>query len=458
MKDPAVQSAKRQAALIRRGDIGCLELLDHYIGRVERLDGQLNAVVARDFSRARKRARALDRRGAVADAGALHGVPMTVKESFNLAGLPTTWGVPERRDHVAAADALAVDRLQAHGAVVFGKTNVPIMLGDWQSFNDVYGVTVNPWDAACSPGGSSGGGAAALAAGLTGLEVGSDIGGSVRQPAHACGVFGHKPTWGLLPSRGHSMDPEMAGMADIAVIGPLARSAEDLPLAMAALAGPDPLDSAMTMTLPAPRFTGLKELRVAVWPADPATRTDDEITAKLHSLARHLRGEGARVSLTARPKFDPAAAYQLYRGLLGAALSAAAAPAADALTHSAFLRMNERRMRMRRAWSAFFQDWDVLLCPAHATAALPHRHDASPRELRIAVNGEDMAWDDMLFWPGITGAFHLPASVAPLGMTRHGLPLGVQIVGPLYGDRATIAVARLLERSWLGFSAPPGWN
>ena len=247
-------------------------------------------------------------------------------------------------------------------------------------------------------------------------------------------------------------------MTDISVIGPLARSAEDLPLAFEAMAGPDETETALTLNLPAPHFTGLKGLRIAVWPSDPATRTDDEITAKLNSLARHLRGEGAKVSLTARPEFDPATAYSLYLQLLKAALSARAAPEPNGLAHSEYLRLNERRHRIRRSWSAFFQDWDVLLCPVHALPALPHRHDVSPRELRIDINGEDTAWDDMLFWPGITGAYHLPASVAPLGLTTSGLPVGVQIVGPLYGDRSTMAVARLLEKSWQGFVAPPGWD
>ena len=456
MADFAFLPARRQAAMIRRGTIGCLEALDHMIARIERLDGKLNAVVVRDFERARKRARLLDRRGTIT--GRLHGVPMTVKESFNIQGLPTTWGVPAKRNDVAESTALAVERLQGAGAVVFGKTNVPIMLGDWQSFNDIYGVTNNPWNLDRSPGGSSGGCAAAVAAGFSGLECGSDIGGSIRQPAHACGLFGHKPTWGLLPMRGHAPEPGIAGTPDISVIGPLARSAEDLSIALDILAGPDETETALTLNLPGPRFTGLKGLRVAVWASDPATHTDNEITAKLLVLARHLRGEGAKVSLAARPDFDSATAYGVYLKLLMAALSARATPEPGGLTHSEYLRLNERRSRIRRAWGLFFHDWDVLLCPAHALPALPHRHDLSPRDLRIDINGEDTKWDDMLFWPGIVGGFHLPASVAPLGISEAGLPFGVQIVGPLYGDRSTIAMARLLEKSWQAYTPPPGWD
>jgi amidase len=226
MTDLAFVSARKQASLIRKREIGCLEMLDYMIARVERLDPKLNAVVVRDFDRARAKAKLLDK---VKDPlGRLHGVPMTVKESFDIAGLPTTWGSPDKKNDVAAHDAVLVHRLGEAGANIFGKTNVPLMLGDWQSFNAVYGSTGNPWDLERTPGGSSGGGAAALAAGLTGLESGSDIGGSIRQPAHACGLFGHKPTWSLVPLYGHAPMPGVAGTTDISCVGPLARSAEDL--------------------------------------------------------------------------------------------------------------------------------------------------------------------------------------------------------------------------------------
>jgi amidase len=466
MTELAFLPAKRLAAMIKRREIGCVELLDHFIARVEKHDVRINAVVVRDFDRAR----ALDK--ANTPVGPLHGVPMTVKESFDVAGLPTTWGVPEKRDDIAAKNALAVDRLLRAGAVVFGKTNVPRMLGDWQSFNEIYETTNNPWNVAYSPGGSSGGSAAALAAGLTGLETGSDIGGSIRQPAHACGVFGHKPTWGLLPTRGHAPVQDVASMIDIAVIGPLARSADDLSIAFDIMAGPDEVETEMRYALPAPRLSALKGLRVAVWAETAATHTDTEIVAALHALTRHLRREGAKVSLTAHPVFDPRTAFEVYLKLLSATLMAHASaeelarvgeqarrydaddPRADAvmarsagMSHSEWVGLNELRHRIRRAWGAFFHEWDVLLCPVHALPALPHRHEVPNSELRIAVNDTEIPWNDMLFWPGITCGYHLPASTAPLGMTRTGLPVGVQIVGPLYGDRTTLAVARMLERS-----------
>ncbi len=478
--DPTFLPAWRLAELTTSGEIGCVELLDHYIARVERLNPRINAVVVRDLDRARERARSLDRNSG--DKGPLFGVPMTVKESFDVAGLPTTWGYADRKPHRAEADALAVQRLEQAGAVVFGKTNVPVGLADWQSFNPVYGTTDNPWHKAHTPGGSSGGGAAACAAGFGGLELGSDIGGSVRVPAHYCGLFGHKPTWALCPPRGHSL-MNAAAITDISVIGPLARSARDLALALDAIAGPDPLDSDLVITLPSPRTTRLSELRIAVWSHEPCHETDTETVALIEEVARHLEAEGVEISRVARPDFDVTEAYRLYITLLDAALSARASEddlarrrdekakladddmSADALfvravdlLHRDWLRLNERRHQIRRAWNAFFRNWDVLLCPVIATPALPHMQEGETWERTHTVNGRTIPYSDMLFWPGITCAFHLPASVAPIGLSQTGLPIGVQIVGPLYGDRTTIAAAELLEKSWRAFVPPPGWD
>jgi amidase len=478
--DPSFQSAASLAARVRAGELSSVELLDHYISRVERLDPRINAVVVRDFDRARDRARALDATG---DRNAkLFGVPMTVKESFDVAGLPTTRGHVEARNHRAGASSLAIRRLEAAGAVVFGKTNVPVDLADWQSYNPVYGSTSNPWNVAHTPGGSSGGSAASMAAGLAGLEIGTDIGGSVRVPAHYCGVFGHKPTWALCPTYG---DPATSPAAptDIAVLGPIARSAADLATALDVLAGPDPTETGLTLNLPAPRTTMLQQLRVAVWSHEPGQETDEEQVAKLDELAAFLEREGATVGRTARPPFAALDAYHLYLKLLdaawsgrlteqaladkraGAARRSADDMSADAImvrgvdmTHRTWLGLNEQRAKYRRAWSMFFQEWDVLLCPPIATAALAHQQDGNTWERKVTVNGRTIAYNDMLFWPGLTCGYHLPASIAPLGFTRAGLPFGVQIVGPIYGDRTTIAVAGMLEQAWLGFSAPEGWE
>lgn len=477
--NPTFLSATQLADLVRTREIGALELLDHYIARVEKHDPRINAVVVRDFERARTHARALDARS---DKSApLFGVPMTAKESFDVEGLPSTRGHMAAKDARARKSSIPVRRLEAAGAVVFGKTNVPVDLADWQSYNPVYGTTSNPWNADHTPGGSSGGSAAALAAGLTGFEIGSDIGGSIRVPAHYCGIYGHKPTWGLLPNYGDPATSSAAG-TDISVIGPLARSSSDLAVALDILAGPDPDETAMTMTLPAPCFTSLKQLRVAVWAEQPGQVTDHETTATLLELADALEREGVTVSRTARPAFDATEAYHLYLQLLDAGWSGRsseeviatkrkrlAAMPADAnsaddimvrmvdVTHRAWLGLNEKRFQWRRAWSAFFREWDVLLCPVIASAALPHRQDGETWDRKITIDGQQIAYNDMLFWPGLTGGYHLPATVAPMGSTKAGLPLGVQIAGPIYGDRSTIEAAALLEQAWLGFKPPPGW-
>jgi amidase len=477
--DPTFLPATQLADLVRTRKIGALELLDHYIARVEKHDPRINAVVVRDFDRARGRARALDSQ--MDKSAALFGVPMTAKESFDVEGLPSTRGHMEAKDKPVRKSSIAVRRLEAAGAVVFGKTNVPVDLADWQSYNPVYGTTSNPWHADHTPGGSSGGSAASLAAGLAGFEIGTDIGGSIRVPAHYCGVYGHKPTYALLPNYGDPATSSAAG-TDISVLGPMARSASDLAVALDILAGPDPDETAMTMTLPAPRFRGLRDLRVAVWAEQPGQVTDHETTAKLLELADALEREGVTVSRTVRPAFDATEAYHLYLQLLDAAWSgriseevidakrkrvaalADTANSADDImmrmvdaTHRSWLGLNEKRFQRRRAWSAFFREWDVLLCPVIATAALPHRQDGATWDRKITIDGREIAYNDMLFWPGLIGGYHLPGTVAPMGLTKAGLPLGVQIAGPIYGDRSTIAAAALLEQAWRGFTPPPGW-
>jgi amidase len=477
--DPTFLPATALSDLVRRRKLGALELLDHYITRTERLDGRINAVVVRDFERARARARALDSQ---ADKSApLFGVPMTVKESFDVAGLPTTRGHAALKSRPISVSTIAVRRLETAGAVIFGKTNVPVDLADWQSYNPVYGTTSNPWNTDHTPGGSSGGSAAALAAGLSCLELGSDIGGSIRVPAHFCGVFGHKPTHGLVPNYGGPALSSAAG-TDIAAAGPMARSAADLAVALDVLARPDPDESGLTLTLPAPRFSGLKDLRIAVWAEQPGHVTDSETAAALLALADRLEQKGATVSRTARPEFDPTAAYHLYLRLLDAAWSIwisdevfeerrrlrstlpETANSADdimlraaGIEHRAWLDLNEQRHKWRRAWSAFFKGWDVLLCPTLGSVALPHRQDGNTWERRISIEGQEIAYNDLLFWPGLTGGYHLPATVAPIGFTKAGLPLGVQIAGPIHGDRTTIAAAALLEQAGMRFRPPAGW-
>ena len=483
MVDVPFRSAKQLAADIRRKKIGCLELLDLYLARVDKYNGALNAVVVRDVDRARTRARAADRalgRGEVW--GPLHGVPMTIKESYDVAGLPTTWGVPAYKDNVVTKNALAVDRLLGAGVVLFGKTNVPLYLADWQSFNAIYGTTNNPWDVTRSPGGSSGGSATALAAGLTALEAGSDIGSSIRNPAHFCGVYGHKPTWGIVPRTGQAL-PWQTAPVDIDVVGPLARSADDLGIALSAMAGPDTIEAAgWQLRLRAPKQKRLRDFKVALMLDAPGFAVDRDVTDRLQALGDFLGRQKAKVDDRARPAVDTAEAWRVYTRLLRAASSDrqsdadfeknlgiarslapddesyyARATRAAVLSHRDWLTANEARDRMRRAWAEFFTKYDLLLCPVAGSAAFPHDQKGERHERTLIVNGKRVPVTDHLFWAGYTGVSYLPSTAAPSGFTPAGLPVGVQIVGPQYGDLTCLMFARLLEREFQGFVPPPAY-
>jgi amidase len=484
MLDVPFRSARQLARDIRQKKIGCLELLDLYLARVEKYDGALNAVVVRDFDRARTRARAADRALARGDVwGPLHGVPMTVKESYDVAGLPTTWGVPAYAKNVATRNAEAVDRLLGAGVVLFGKTNVPLYLADWQSFNAIYGTTNNPWDVTRAPGGSSGGAAAALAAGLTALEAGSDIGSSIRNPAHFCGVYGHKPTWGIIPRTGQALPWQKAAPVDIDVVGPLARSADDLAVALSIMAGPDRIEAAgWQLRLKSPRQKRLRDFRVALMLDAPEVAVDREVQDRLQALADFLRRQKVKVDAGARPAIDTAEAFVVYTRLLRSATSDrqtdadfeknvgiaralspddqsyyARAIRAAVMSHRDWLAANETRHRMRLAWAEFFTRYDLLLCPVASTAAFPHDQKGERHERTLMVNGTRVPVTDHLFWAGYTGAFLLPATAAPCGFTSAGLPVGVQIVAPQYGDLTCLTFARLLEREFQAFVPPPGF-
>lgn len=477
--DTAFLSAKKLAALLRRGKTSSVELLDLYLDRVKRLNPKLNAIVVFDEKRARERARKADRAAAKSEwMGPLHGVPMTIKESFDLTGHPTTWGRVDMKGNIATANALAVQRLMDAGAVVFGKTNVPALLSDWQTFNPVYGTTNNPWDVTRGPGGSSGGAAAALAAGLTGLELGSDIGASIRNPAHYCGVFGHKPTFKLCPIDGHNLPPNVA-VKDMLVIGPLARSADDLEVSLKLIAQPGEMEArGLKVALARPK-TDIRKLKVAVVTSDPTAEVDDSVRTAILAAAKTFAKHGAKVSETARPKFDMHEAHRTFIHLLRGATSSAlndeqfarqrelaakAAPGDDRyetwMRHANTMSVrewhgwNEKREHIRLAWAEFFREWDVLLCPAAATAAFPHNPNGERWERMVMVNGKPQPSTTQMFWAGYPGMAFLPSTVAPAGFTTDGLPIGVQIVGPQYGDLATIAAARFLEREHQAFVAP----
>ena len=480
---PDYRSALELLHALAARQVSARDLVDAAIARIETLDSRINAVVVRDFDRARTAADAADAARSRGEQRPLLGLPMTVKEQFNVVGLPTTWGFNKFRNWRPGADALVVQRLKAAGAIILGKTNVPAGLSDWQSYNDVYGTTNNPWDLTRTPGGSSGGAAAALAAGLVPLEVGSDIGGSLRAPAHFCGVFAHKPSLDLIPQRGSGPpeSPAIPVRGDLAVTGPMARSAADLALELQVLAGPDDLWDGIgyRLDLPPARHAVMSDFRVLVVDEHPLCPTADSIKAALGRLASQLAAAGCKVSRTSPVMPDMARTTRNYVELLSAAMTAditaeqraryqaassalspdnlslgAAWTRGATMSHAAWVQTSYIRAGLRVRWQALFREFDVVLCPAMPTVAF--KQDQSPMtERRLAVDGRQVPYGDQVIWASVATSVGLPATVAPIGRDEGGLPIGVQIIGGYLQDLTTIAFAGQIEREFGGFAPPP---
>ena len=474
-----------QIAALAAKKISAVELLDATIARREAFDSKLNAVIVQDLEGARAAAKAADEALARGEHKALLGVPVTVKESYNVAGLPTTWGVPTARDWRPTEDAVLVTRLKAAGAVVVGKTNVPFTLADWQAYNEIYGTTNNPWDLTRSPGGSSGGSAAALAAGYVALELGSDIGGSLRVPAHFCGVYAHKPTYALLPVRGHTppMTPSLPVRLDLAVVGPMARSAADLSLALDLLAGPDDDQAiAYSLTLPTPRANALKDYRVLVLDTHPSIATSSAVRASLDRVAQGLEKAGTKVvrSSPLLPNLNHVMRtyLTLLMSIFGAELPAdvsadlrktvAGIPdhvdSLDAIrvrglvaSHADWIKADRARSGINAQWRKLFGEFDAVLCPVTSTPAFPHDHSPDQRARRLMVDGVPYPYQDQMSWISFATLSGLPSTAVPIGLSPEGLPIGMQIVGPYLEDRTTLRLAELIEQEFGGFTPPPGF-
>ncbi|MEO1062163.1 MAG: amidase family protein [Actinomycetota bacterium] len=470
-------TATEAVGAIHRGELGSEELLDAHVARVDAHDGELNLIVARDVDRARSAAREADAAVRRGDAlGPLHGLPMTIKDSFETAGLVTTSGAERLREHIPTRDADNVAALREAGAIVFAKTNLPLYAGDFQTANALHGVSNNPWDPSRTVGGSSGGAAAAIAAGMTLLEQGSDIGGSIRCPAHYCGVFGHKPTWGALSDVGHI--PETR---DLGVMGPLGRSAADLDLAMTALTahgvGGNPA-AALPPASPAART--VRGLRVGLWAQDEAAPTSRACTEAVVRVGEALAAAGAQVVDDARTATSLGEQHLLYATLLNATMAAgfpervieaarhrvAAGEIADpvelarsrglCLSHLDWGAAHEDRLRLIAEWEALFDRVDVVVAPIAPTSAFPHDVERSFDDRYLDVDGAQVPYWSHIVWAGLATLPLLPATAVPAG-THDGLPVGVQLVGRRWADRTTIAVAGLVETLLGGFVAPPGY-
>jgi amidase len=472
------------SAALKARKVSAVELAQDAIGRIERHEAKINAVCVRDFARGLDAARAADAALARGETRPLLGLPMTVKESYNVAGLPTTWGFPAQKDFHPPEDALAISRVKDAGGVILGKTNVPAGLADWQSYNDIYGTTNNPYDLGRTPGGSSGGSAAALAAGYGPLSLGSDIGGSLRVPAFHCGVFAHKPTFNIVPVRGNTPPPfpPIPTDRDMAVIGPMARSAADLSLLLDAIAGPDPLDAGVgyKLALPPARHDELKNFRVLVIDSDPLLPTNKDVRGAIEKLADNLAGSGVNVTRQSPLLPDFAESSRLYMRMLMSFLGAFFLPEAIAgaqagagqlqpgdsslaaerlrgtvLSHRDWVLDDGARARLRAQWRELFKNVDAVICPIMPTPAYPHDHSPDQETRRIDIDGKDYVYPDQLAWPGIATLPGLPATAIPVGLSQQGLPIGVQIVGPWLEDRTPLRLAELIEREFGGFVPPP---
>lgn len=421
------------AARIARGETGALLECEAAIARIEARDGPINAVVIRDFDRAREAASRADARIAAGERAPLLGVPMTVKESFDIAGLPTSWGFEAHRDNRPARDAIVVARLKAAGAVILGKTNVPVGLADWQAFNPIHGRTNNPHDLDRSPGGSSGGAAAALAAGMIPLEYGSDIGGSIRVPAHFCGVYGHKPSYGIVPLEGHLFPGSDGAKPALSVPGPLARNAADLALA---------LDLTADIALRRPRPRTLGDHRLLVLTTHPLCGADGAIVDAIDRVAALCEAIGARVARSSDLVPDLKAQHRDYMRMLGIAITRGAAPPGKAPASLAtWFDLIDAQARNARAWRRLFEDFDAVLAPVIGSVAFAHDAEPDLAKRKLILDGEPTPFGAQFGWVGIATFPGLPATAMPIGADDAGLPIGMQIIAASHYDQTAIAIA-----------------
>ncbi len=480
------QSAYELAAAIRDKSLSSVELLESYRKRIENINPEINAVIASDFKSTLKKAKSADmalKKGKIR--GPLHGVPITIKDNLEVVGFPCTAGAEEFENYLPTRNAELVKSLIKAGAIIIGKSNLPRFAEDFQTYNKIFGKTNNPWDLSRTPGGSSGGSAAAVAAGLTTFDIGNDFGGSIRNPAHFCGVYGHKPTFGIVPFNG--MVPPPPGIftddyslkTDIAVHGPVTRSPEDLVLIMDLITKPEkPERKAWAIKLPAARHTKIQDFKVGLWLDDPACPVQEAVITRIRRVADALSNSGVQIE-EKHPKINFERSFELFTSLMGS-VRGHSAPGkifkkwlekpAELLgqsedfqskqimgavqRHRDWLNRDTERQIARQKWSEFFKEYDVILCPVSPVTAIPHDHSSwFGREIQI--NGELYPYSNIMGWTGLTGVVYLPSTVAPIGISSKGLPIGIQIVGPYLEDKTVIQFAILLKDIVGGFTPPP---
>lgn len=466
---------------IKSKEISSVELLNAFLEQIEKVNPKINAVVALDQERAIEKAKLAD--NTMNKDGLLFGLPMTVKDAYEVEGIVSTGGNPAWKEHLPKKNAEAVQKLTDSGAIIFGKTNVPFLSADIQSFNDIYGVSNNPWDLTRTPGGSSGGSSAALASGMTPLELGSDIGGSIRIPAHFCGLFGHKPSLNIISEVGHMPPPPGAVLNGngLSVAGPLARSPEDLELAMQVLVGPKNQDQlAWDIKLPKARTKKVEDIRIAVWPEEKYAEVDKDISNLINETAKDLKEAGAKVEtpklpfefkdldyvfgllvnplvLAGTPKNALKKLSEINDSLDDSDNSELAKKARGAvLKHIDWVRVDAMRHRIRQQWREFFTQYDVIICPTISVPAFKHNH-APVHQRKLNINGEDKEYLTVHLWSGPAIMAGLPSTNVPIGLSKDGLPIGMQVIGPYLEDMTCIEVAKIVRNLKGGFNRPPGF-
>ena len=478
-------SAQKILKNIKERKYSVVEVLESFLHQVEKVNPTINAIVALDAERALEKAKAADNKiNSNSKLGSLHGLPMTIKDAFEVEGIVSTGGNPLWKDNLPTRNAEAVQRLVDAGAIIFGKTNVPYLSSDLQSFNDIYGVTNNPWDLERTPGGSSGGSAAALASGMTPLELGSDIGGSIRVPAHFCGLFGHKPSYNIISEVGHMPPPPGAISTGngLSVAGPLARSPEDLELALDVLVAPQAQDqSAWNIKLPEARAKRVSELKIAIWPNESYAEVDEEISKLISEVGEDLKHAGASVETAKLPisfeEIDKIYSQLLNPLMLAGApqetfetlekLNAALDPSdmselakvarGSVLKYSDWVVINAMRQNMRQKWRKFFDNYDVIISPTSITPAFKHNHDPV-HDRKLNINGKDQEYLRATLWAGPAVSAGLPSTNVPIGLSSKGLPIGMQIMGPYLEDKTCLQAAKFVQDLRGKFKVPPSLN
>jgi len=467
---------------INNKEISSQELLEIQLEHISEHNASINAVITINEDLALKKAIEADEAMQKGENwGPLHGLPITMKDAYEVKDIISTGGSVKWKDHIPASNAVVADRLQQAGAIVFGKTNVPLLSGDWQSYNELYGVTNNPWNTHKTPGGSSGGSAAAVSMGFSSLEVGSDIGGSVRVPAHFCGVYGLKPSYGLIPLLGHLPPPPgiLSHQDTLSVAGPIARSPKDIQIALSVLAGTSPLEQkGWKLDLPPARHQKIKDFRVAIWPNDPFCNVENAISDAIEGFANQIGKLGATVQET-----NPGVSLQMNDDIywnMSMPIIASGFPKstlekmkeflrnsdpndtnlrvrharAALLKHKSWLSFNERRLHIKAMWEEFFASFDVLICPVVFTTAFDHNHEPDMYNRTITVDGVDRKYFELTVWPSVATLPQLPSLAIPIGQNAEGLPIGVQVIGPYLEDYTPIAFAQAIEGLCSGYSPP----